>query len=184
MIKINDILEYVNDGLKTHYFKDITTYGVAELVTRKDNYEDVDIITPAIYDGNGNYNYIQKDTNGLNIYHRILSFDNEEDLEEGFGRNSLTTENYTIRTVFFGQQIAIEQSCNDINYYLAKEFKKLIPRSLDLVDTNRILVTGINYDKEQIKKEESVDFSPESVLFTIDMDIVIKGIETCNELSC
>ena len=183
MIKINDILGLINDGLKTHYFKDITTYKVAELVTRKD-IEDKDYTRPAIYSGDGNYTFIQDDTSGLNIYHRILSLENEEDLDSGFGRNSLTTENYKIRTVFFGQQIAIEQSCEDINYYLAKEFKKLIPRRLDIADTNRISITNINYVKNSIKKDEYVEFSPDSVLFTIDLDIVIKGIEECNELKC
>lgn len=183
MIKINDILEYVNEGLKTHYYKDITTHLVAELNVRED-LNGNEVTKPAIYEGNGNYNFLQKDTNGLNIYHRILSLENDEDLENGFGRNSLTTENYKIRTVFFGQKIAIKESCEDINLYLAKEFKKLIPRRIDLPDTNRISITFINYDKENIKKEEFIDYSADSILFTIDMDIVIKGIEFCNKLSC
>lgn len=183
MIKINDILKLVNDGLTNHYYKDIETKLVAELVTRQDS-EGNDETRPAIYTGNGNYEFIQNDIHGLNIYHRILSFDNDEDLEGGFGRSSLTTENYSIRIVFFGQQVAINESCNDVNLYLAKEFKKLIPRSFDLADTNRISVIGIDYDKEKIKNEEFIDYNPDSVLFTIDMNVIIKGIETCNELSC
>ena len=151
MIKINDILKLVNDGLKTHYYKDIDTKLVAELVVRQDS-EGNDETRPAIYTGKDNYSFIQEDTHGLNIYHRILSFDNEEDLEGGFGRGALTTEDYKIRIVFFGQQIAINESCSDINLYLAKEFKKLIPRTINLPDTNRISVTGINYDKEKNKE--------------------------------
>jgi len=183
MIKINDILESINTGLKTHYFKDITTYGVCDLVVKKD-LEDKDVTVPAFYTGDGQYSYVLEDTNGLIIYYRILKFTNDEDLESGVGRDSLTTENYEIRAIFYGQQIAIEQSCEDINLPLAKEFKKLIPRRVDLVDTNRIVVKEIIYNKETLKKEEFTPFSPDSVLFAIDLDITIKGIEQCNELNC
>jgi len=183
MIKIDDILKAVNDGLKLHPFKDIKTYEVCRLIAREDS-EGNEVLRPAIYEGAGSYKFIQDDTNGLTIYHRIISFENEEDLDSGFGRNSLTTESYSIRTVFFGQKNAIEESCEDIDLYLAKDFKNLVPRRINLPDTNRIVVTGINYDKESIKKEEFIEYNSDSVLFTIDIDITIKGIEDCKELSC
>jgi len=183
MIKIEDILEEVNNGIKTHYFKGITTYCVAELITMGGDGTE-ERITPAVYEGSGNYDYIINDNEGLIVYHRILEFDNEEDLGGGFGRGSLTTETYSVKSVFYGQQIAIDQSCKDINYNLAKEFKKLIPRRVDLEDTNRIVVTSINYNREEISKEENIKHSPESVLFSMDMEIAIKGIEVCNELKC
>jgi len=179
MIKINDILNAetnsVNASLKTHYFKDITTYGVTELVEISEGNT-----KPCIYTGDGNYQYVQTDTDGLIIYHRILGFDNDEDLDLGFGRNGLTTETYSIKSVFYGQQIAIEKDCEDISYYLAKEFKKLIPRTLDLNDINRISVSGINYDKNSIKEEEGLVVVPSSILFSLDLSIVIKSTENCN----
>jgi len=184
MIKINEILELVNSGFKTHYFKDITTYEVCNIITKEDS-EGNEIKQPAIYQGRGNYSTILEDSKGLVIYHRIESFENDEDVEGGFGRDSMTTETYTIKTVFWGQQAAIEDdNCEDINLYLAKEFKKLVPRRLDLVDTNRITVTGINYDKEGLKEDEGLKYSPESVLFSLSLNIIIKGIERCNDLTC
>jgi hypothetical protein len=185
MIKINDILEIVNDGLKTHYFKDINSYLVAELVTRED-IEGNEITTPAIYVGDGNYQFIQDDTQGLIIYHRILSFDNEEDTELGFGRNSLNIENYQIKTVFYGQQPVIEKDCEDINYYLAKEFKSLVPKRLNVSGQHRttITVSGIEYDKNIVKDAEGLEFIPESVLFSLNLNIKIKILESCNELKC
>jgi hypothetical protein len=180
MIKINDILKLVNDGIKTHYFKDITTYKVAELLNQNGS----DKKFPAIYEGNGNYNFIQADSSGLTVYHRITEFDNEEDLKEGFGRNPLTIETYKIKTVFFGSQNAINESCENINFNLAKEFKKLIPRRVDVSDTNRITVSGINYDKEEIKEQEFIESNEDSILFVLDLEIIIKGIEVCNTLNC
>lgn len=183
MIKINDILKLINEGFKTHYFKDIKTNLIAELVVVTDQ-EGEEREVPAIYEGSGNYRSLQDDNNGLNIYHRIEDFKNDEDPDAGFGRNSLTTENYSMKAVFFGQQPAIEDSCEDINFPLSKEFKKLIPRSFDLQDTNRISVTGIEYDREKIKKEEGLEFSPESVFFVISYEVMIKSLEECNELKC
>ena len=108
MIKINDILELINTGLKTHYYKDINTNLVAELIVRQD-IEGNEVLRPAFFEGNGNYRFAQDDINGLNIYHRIIGeVDNDEDLDGGFGRGSLTTEEYSISTVFFGQRIAIK----------------------------------------------------------------------------
>ena len=186
MIKINDILEIVNNGFKTHYFKDIKTFGVTELVTRTD-IEGEEISTPAIYVGNGNYEFIQDDTNGLNIYHRIDGVvDNDEDQEKGFGRNSMTTETYSIKTVFYGQQAAIEKSIEDLNFNLAKEFKKLVPRRLNVSGEHRttIKVGEISYNKEDIQEAEGLKSVPESILFTLDLDVKITTLEECNNLSC
>jgi len=186
MIKINDILELVNTGLKTHYFKDIKTFKVAELITREDS-EEEEVIRPSIYSGDGDYEFIQDDTSGLIIYHRIDgAVENEEDEEKGFGRNSLVTETYPIKTVFYGQQNLINDDNEDINLYLAKEFKKLIPRRLNVSGEHRTTITvgDINYDKESIKTDEGLEIVPESVLFTLDLSIKIVSIESCNNLTC
>ena len=90
MIKINEILEHVNKALKTHYFKDITSYGVAELVVREDS-DEKDVTRPTILGSDGEYKFIQRDTNGLNIYHRIVGeIESEEDADGGFGKNQGT----------------------------------------------------------------------------------------------
>ncbi len=186
MIKINDILEVVNTSLKTHYFKDIKTFKVAELVTRTDA-EGEDVVRPAIYEGNGNYQFIQDDTNGLIIYHRIDgTVENDEDEEKGFGRNSQVTEIYPIKTVFYGQQGLIQQDNEDINLYLANEFKKLVPRRLNVSGEHRttITVSDINYDKESIKTDEGLAIVPESVLFTLSLSVKIITMESCNNLTC
>jgi len=186
MIKINDILEEVNTAIKTHYFKDITTYKVVDLVKRND-IEGEENINPAIYIGDGEYNFIQDDTKGLIVYHRIDGeVENEEDTEKGFGRNSLITETYPIKTVFYGQQGLIEKDAEDINLYLAKEFKKLIPRKLNISGESRtsITVASINYDKEAIQDDEGLKIVPESVLFTLELEIKIVSLEACNILKC
>ena len=185
MIEINDILKDVNNGLKTHYYKDIKFYEVSELITRED-IEGSEIISPEIYKGDGQYEHIQDDTKGLIIYHRIISFDNDEDTEKGFGRNSLNTENYEIKTVFYGQQPSIKKDCEDINYVLAKEFKKLVPRRLNVSGEHRTSITvgSIDYDKTSIKEEEGLKIVPESVLFTLTLSVKIIVLENCNELTC
>ena len=183
MIKINDILPLVNTALKTHYFKDITAYDqITELIGQDD--EDA-IKRPAIYEGNGNYKFIQEDTRGLIIYHRLISTSVEEDLENGFGRNTLSKETYEIKSVFYGQQEAIKSENEDINYLLAQEFKKLYPRTVSLSNKVRISVTGnIEYNKKTIEDDEGLKTVPESVCFTITSNIVIMNTENCNELTC
>ena len=185
MIKINDILKVVNEGFKTHYYKDITTYEVAELVTRED-IEGNEITVPALYVGDGQYQYLQDDTKGLIIYHRIINFANDEDTDLGFGRNSLNIENYEIKTVFYGQQPSIEKDCEDINYYLAKEFKKLVIRKLNVSGQHRtsITVSNIDYDKTSIKDAEGLEIVPESVLFTLTLNLKINVLESCEDLGC
>ena len=92
MIKINNILGLVNDGLGTHYFKDITFHKIAELKLAKD----AEIERPYIFVGDGNYQFVQDDSKSLIVYHRLLDFDNEEDTDGGFGRNSKTVENISL----------------------------------------------------------------------------------------
>lgn len=183
MIKINDIIQLINTSLKTHYLKDITAYDqITELIGQDD--EDA-IKRPAIYDGNGNYRFIQEDTRGLIIYHRLISLGNEEDQEKGFGRNSLTKETYELKSVFYGQQAPIKTDNEDINYLLSQEFKKLYPRTVSLSNKIRISVTGnIEYNKKTIEDEEGLKTVPESVCFTITSNIVVLNTENCNELTC
>lgn len=183
MIKITDIIEGINGNLKTHYFKDITTFGICKVIRREDSEGD-EVFIPAKFEGDGNYSSVIDDNSGLLIWAIIKDFENDEDEDEGFGRNSLTTETYEVRFVFFGQSIAINQDCEDIDLYLAKEFKKLIPRRQNLADTNRLKVTGIKYDKEDLESEEYTPFNADTVLFAIDTEIIIKGIEQCNDLKC
>lgn len=185
MNKIEDILGLLNDGFKTHYYKDITTYKVCVIVEKEDE-EGTILKIPSIYRGRGNYDTLQDDTKGLIIYHRIIGeIDNEEDTDNGFGRNSLTTETYPIRSVFYGQQPSIENdNCEDINYLLAREFKKLFKRRFDLDDIVRATVGNINYDRTVITEEEGIKTVPESVLFTIDSEIKIITTENCVELTC
>lgn len=182
MIKINDIIPLINTSLKTHYFKDVTCYDmVAELIGQEG--EDV-TKRPAIYEGNGNYRFIQEDTKGLIIYHRLISLTNDEDQEKGFGRNSLTKETYEIKSVFYGQQAAIKTENEDINYLLAQEFKKLFPRTVTLSNKIRISVGGIELNKKTIEDEEGLETIPESVCFAITYTVVIMNTENCNELTC
>jgi len=187
MIKINDILNAktnsVNASLKEHYFKDITTYGVCEL--KKSNGDEDSIPKPHVYTGNGEWTFIQDDTKSLIIYHRIIKLDNDEDFDAGWGRNPLFSESYEIKSVFYGQQLAIEDDdCEDINLTLAQEFKKLIPRTLTLVDTNSIKVTSIETVKDTVADDEGLVIAPSSVCFSLTLNIEIKSTENCTTLNC
>lgn len=180
MTQINDILKIINENIKSHYFKDITTFETVELISRNGSDEKF----PAKFEGSGNYEFIQTDTSGLIVYHRIASLKNEDDLDSGFGRNSLTKETYDIKTIFFGSQNNINQSCENINFYLAQEFKKLIPRNVNIKDRNSIKITGIGYDREEIKETEFIQYNQDSVLFSLDLEITVKRLESCKDLNC
>lgn len=176
--KITDILPIINAAFATHYFKDIQFYGLAEIIEKKE------VKTACVYSGAGEYTPILEDTKGLIVYHRLISFDNEEDTDGGFGRFPLTTETYKLLTVFFGNQNAIEKDCKDINHYLVLEFKKLLPRTLNLGVSNNVSVSGINYDKIDLADSEGIDLIPENVLFALELTVVLKFVESCNTLKC
>jgi hypothetical protein len=177
MIKINDILGLLNDSLAAHSFKDIVFHKIARLVEKDE------VLAPRKYTGSGELTDIIEDAKGLIVYHRILNVDNNDDLEGGFGRNSLTTETYTILTVFYGNQIAINDDCEDHNYTLANEFKKLIPRRYPLTDINSVKIIDINYDKNALSDQEGIAIIPENILFSIESEIEVKKIEKC-EILC
>lgn len=182
MIQINDIIPLINNSLKGHYFKDITFYDkYCELI--KQNSED-QLERPSIYEGSGNYRFIQEDTKGLICYHRVLESESEDDDEAGFGKNPLTIETYSMRVVFFGNRNAIDKDCEDINELLAKEFKTLLPRKMTLVDRN-ILKPGKVFIKPlELSEEEGISWSPEMVLFAIDYEFKLTSTKNCDDLSC
>lgn len=182
MIAINNIIPLVNNSLSGHYFKDITFYNqYVELL--KQNSED-QVERPAVWEGSGNYRFIQEDTKGLICYHRILEQESEDDNEGGFGKNPLTTNIYSMRVVFFGNRNAIDKDCSDINELLAREFKALLPRKMSLVDRN-VLNAGKVYSKPlELSEEEGIAWQPEMVLFGIDYEFRLTSTRNCDDLSC
>jgi len=181
MIELNDILRLVNNALSGHYFKDITFYKEAKL--KSQNSED-QIKRPYVYEGDGNYKFIQEDTKGLIVYHRNLEFTSEDDENEGYGRNPLTTETYSNRVVFYGSQSAIDKDCEDINMLLAKEFKSLLPRKLTLIDRNILKPGQVYTNMDELSEEEGITPAPDSVFFAIDYTLTVYTTKNCVDLSC
>lgn len=182
MIQINDIIPLINNALSGHYFKDITFYNqYVELI--KQNSED-QVERPAIYQGSGNYKFIQEDTKGLVCYHRILEQESEDDNEGGFGKNPLTTNIYSMRVVFFGNRNAIDRDCADINELLAREFKALLPRKMTLVDRNVLNGGKVYSNALELSEEEGIAWQPEMVLFGIDYEFRLTSTRNCDDLSC
>lgn len=182
MIQINDIIPLVNNSLKGHYFKDITFYDkYCELL--KQNSED-QVERPAIWEGSGNYQFIQEDTKGLICYHRVLDSESEDDDEGGFGKNPLTSNIYSMRVVFFGNRSAIDRDCSDINELLAREFKTLLPRKMTLVDRNILKPGKVSIKPLELSEEEGIAWQPEMVLFAIDYEFKLTSTKNCDDLSC
>lgn len=177
MIKLTDIIDNVNTQLKAYYFKDIKFNGLCELIEKNDS------IIPCEYIGNGEYKPVIDDTVGLNIYHRLVGQNNEEDAELGFGRNPLTTETYEILTVVYGNQRAFESNVKDLNYLVSSELKKIVPRKLNLGIINRINVT-INNNKQELSEQEGLKFNPDNILFGLNLSIELRTTENCNIISC
>lgn len=178
MNKIKDIITDINDVIKSHSVKDIQFNGVCELITKKE------VTQPCKYIGGGEYEPVINDTSGLIVYHRILSFENDEDLEGGFGRNSLTTENYSMLMVVYGNMNVVKQSIEDENYNLSMEFKKLIPRKTTLTDIHRISVISVDNNKQDLSEQEGLNLMPENILFGIEYNVAIRTTENCNILEC
>jgi hypothetical protein len=182
MIEINDILALINTALSGHYFKDITFYKVAEL--KKQNSED-QIERPYVFQGDGNYSFVQDDTKGLIVYHRILDYTTEEDNDSGFGRNPMTVEKYLIRSVFYGNKSAINKSCEDLNLLLVKEFRSLLPRRIEgLIDSNSLKVTKNIINQKELSEDEGLTLTPENISFAIEFEFTLKTTRNCVDLSC
>lgn len=175
MNKISNIVTYINNGLKAHNIKDINFNGVCELIEKNDK------IYACEYVGGGEYQQAIEE-NRLNIYHRIVGeVVNEEDLEGGFGRNSWTTLTYPMLMVVYGYQ---RENIKDDSYNLALEFKKLIPRNANITDINRISITNIDLNKQDLAEQESLTLRTDNILFGINYNVVIKTTENCNTLDC
>ena len=189
MNRLHYIVDEINTALKGHWFKQLTTIGVADQI-EKDGQR-----IPAVYKGFGDYEPVGfNDALPLQLYHRVLSVDNEEDPDEGFGSHTMMKEDYSMTSVFYGNQRQVSDSNTDINRRLADEFKSLFPKRLNkaqLTNINAfnsfINIVSVDLDKQSVFKEEMPDskyrIPPEAILFSIHYTITL-SYNDCKVLSC
>ena len=181
MDAIKYITDLIDESLKTHYYKDVAFYGLCS-----QEYKGKERM-PMFYKGNGNFDYVGfNDNHGLNIYHRITSYNETDNLNEGFGLSMLREETHTIQMVCFGNQQKVNNGATlDINLRIADEMKGLLNISL----TNDQLSTlglqtciirnqNVNRNKNDVFKDEFPDtetskIKPNSILFCIAAYILL-----------
>lgn len=190
MDRLAYVLSQIDESLKGFYFKDIIFNGLASLVKKNEQ------TIPVYYKGSGDNKFVGfDDKHGMNIYYRLISESEDTDTESGFGRNVITGKTYLIKLICFGNQGKILDSNTDINYRIASEISRLIPRLLTKVQkvnieaqSGQISVTGIEHDKEAVFSIEMPDndfnLPSQSLLFSIDFNIALNYLDGCQTLSC
>lgn len=184
------ISDVIDQALKAHYFDNVKFSGLCEHEIKDGK------TIPVFYKGYGDSEFVGfDDSNGLNIYHRLVSMVQDDDNDSGFGNKPLKTEIYTLTMVAFGNQRTIVDSNNNINYKIADEFRSLFPRKLTTVQLfnidghiGLINIIGTNQDKKDVFATELPDndikVKPETLLFAINYTLTLKFIGDCKDLSC
>lgn len=184
------VTDVIDQALKAHYFDNVKFNGLCEAEVKDGK------TIPVKYKGYGDFEFVGfDDSHGLNIYHRLISTSHEDDIEAGFGNNPLKQETYSFTLIAFGNQRDIVDSNNNINYKIADELKSLIPRRLTKVQlvnidahSGVINVTGTNHNKSEVFAQELPEntnkVKPETLLFSIQYNLVLKFIGDCKTLAC
>ncbi len=190
MNRLQDVIGFIDTGLKAHYYKDIKFNGLCEHETKDSK------VIPVFYKGYGDSEFVGfTDGNGMNIYHRLVSNTEEDNIDGGFGNKPLNIESYNMLLVVFGNQRKIIDSNNNINYKIADEIKSLILRRLtktqiDSIDgySGVVGVSSANHDKTAVWAEElpdsEVKVKPETLLFSISYTIKLTFIGSCKTIAC
>lgn len=185
MSRIQSIIDRINTVISDNfYYLAIRTFGLSEKIDGK----------PAIYTGSGDYdNLTFDDTYGFTIYHRLLSESNDNDPDQGFGKNTLETENYSIKLVGFGSQRELGGVNTDINPKIANDIKALIPKRFNKAFLNtlealsfNLSIDNVDLNKQSVYDEEleEGEFNPDNILFSIDYTVSISFLDECKTLSC
>lgn len=190
MNRLQDTVGFIDIGLEAHYYKGIKFNGLCEHETKDDK------IIPVFYKGYGDNEFVGfNDGNGLNIYHRLVTNSQEDDMEDGFGNQPMNIESFDMKLVAFGNQRDIIDSNNNINYKIADEIKELIISRLTKAQltaieglSSVINPTGTNHDKKSVwaeeLPEEKIKIKPETLLFSINYTIKLKFIGSCKTIAC
>lgn len=177
MDRLFDIIDIIDTSVGGINFKDIRFFKIVRLMKKGEK------TIPVSYKGFGDMEFAGiQDLNGLNIYHRILSQDDDRDNESGYGRDPQLTENFSMLMVVFGNQRKIDDTNIDINYRMADEIVNNMPvrftkAQSDTVEARWVMVntTGRNFTREEVFTTEMPDdefrLKPENLLFSISYNI-------------
>lgn len=188
--RLQYIISQIDINLKTFYFKDIKFVGLCEQIEKNEK------TVPTFYRGYGDADFIGfDDTNGMNVYHRLVGMEQDEDFDRGFGSKSLTNENYSMVMVAYGNQRQVNDSTNNINYKVADDLRTLFIKKLSKLQLSTlealsglVNVTGTEHNRQTVFNQELPDsdmkVAPETLLFAIQYTISLQYIGECKTVSC
>lgn len=188
--RLLDIVDIIDAALQAYPIKDISFNGLCQLEIIRDEKQ------PIYYNGHSWEPVSFNEKSALNIYHRLISIAENNNLSGGFGTNSLKSEAFNMTMVVFGNQNKIDKEKFDISYRVADELKGLIPMSftsaqLTALESQTIIIshTGINHDKRSVFETELPDnkkyfIKPENIFFSINYTITANYLQECKTLQC
>lgn len=189
MNRLQYIVSEIDLKLKQHAFP-IGFTGLCEQELKDEK------TVPTFYQGYGDSDFAGfDDTNGLNVYHRLISYEQVEDPEKGFGTKPFVDENYSMIMVAYGNQREVDDAVNNINYNVADDLRTLFLKKLTKVQlanltsvSGIVTITGTEHDRQAVFSQELPDnemkVSPETLLFAIQYNINLQYIGDCKDLSC
>lgn len=180
----------IDEALKGYSTKDMKFYGLCRHEMKGKERR------PVSYKGYGDFTPAGfNDNQAISVYHRLTDYVELNDINQGFGKDSLHKETYTINMVVFGTQQKVNSTTVDINYRVAQELKKLVPTlftstqlsNLDCV-SGSIRATNVQIDKQQVFSTELPDneykIKPNYILFSITYQVDLSFYNSCFNYSC
>jgi hypothetical protein len=168
---LNLILADINTQVKTVSFgSQITTWGLAYLQEKDEK------TFPLVNQGNRNGHKISWDDKyPLQVYHRILKEEKENDPGRGFGAKSYAQRIYTMRLVGIGSRARLTSAGYEDNQEFCKAVSDALP---SFIVAGEYLETGEHevikqkvYDEEFAGVDHQKKLSLEGIAFWIDYTI-------------
>jgi len=190
MNRLQYIVTQIDCDLEQYYFKEMVFKGLCEHVIKDDK------TVPVKYKGFGDNEFVGfDDSNGINLYHRLIDMNESHDNEAGFGNSPKKTEEYLMRLVVFGNQRDVLDVDHDINFKVSDEIGSLIPNRLNKTrlaeieaQTGVINLTSADLNKTAVWELELPDHEvktkPETLLFAINYTIKLVFVNSCKTVNC
>ncbi len=184
MARLDEIIRVINAELESNLgIQNIKGYGIATTVDKKGQripyvMSDKAFEEPVTLD----------DTYDASFYHMLKS--NSSSYDEGFGRDYITTEKYSLSLIFYFKN----NHTNIATNFIAEMLKNHIPvrlsktqRALLSIRSDNVSITGQDTNKDDIYKNEfqGLDnrLDTKSILIRTDYEIEIKFAQSCTDLS-
>lgn len=188
---IQNIIEIINETLKTNAFNDIRFSG-AKYFGLSSLYSIENEVSPFVVDDYGQAIYCGYDnTTPLIIYHRTISAQNNLDRTKAVVNDKLLSRQYTMNLIVTAQREKIQLTAEDVDLLIASAWKSNFTQQ-QLIDFNlrgcNLNYVSTNYSTSALLQREytgkNIINEPSLILFEIRYTVELTFNNGCLEILC